>query len=231
MSAKQSSLSLLASIRSLIMEFKSLNLLDSRAQNKTGRTGRLGMEALSRGALKGGLTNSTREIVDSLVLDKVQQVRYMHIAFGCVSLASAFYIIFRIWYDSWRASKLSVSLRRRYAGYTVFKVHAVLLMACRKFDFLWKLHPAESFPLILGLFILIQQFSFVSIQARALNSVFITDCRVSSQVVFTREFIRHSELSGTNLSDRDLRCWIHPLHLRPRDDNSVIKTHSVCAPT
>jgi hypothetical protein len=91
----------------------SLNWLDSRAANKTSRTGQLGMAALNRGAL-GGLSNGTREIVDSLVLDKVQQVRYMHIAFGSISITFVFYIILRIWYDSWRASKLSASLRRRY---------------------------------------------------------------------------------------------------------------------
>jgi hypothetical protein len=69
----------------------------------------------------------------------------------------------------------------------------------RRFDFLWNLHPAESFPLLLGLFILIQQFSFVAIQAKALKSVFIQDCRVSSQVVFTREFRCQMNWSRANL--------------------------------
>lgn len=97
---------------SLKMDPTLLNWLDVRAENKTGRTRKLGMEALSRGTT--GLTNGTREIVDALVLDKVQQVRYMHIAFGTISIVLVVYIILRIWYDSWRASKLSPSLRRRY---------------------------------------------------------------------------------------------------------------------
>lgn len=77
------------------------------------------MEALGRGGLTS-LTNGTREIVDGLVLDKVQQVRYMHIAFGTVSITLVVYIILRIWYDSWRASKLTPSLRRRYVGFVPF---------------------------------------------------------------------------------------------------------------
>lgn len=89
----------------------------------------------------------------------------------------------------------------------------------RRFDFLWNLHPAESFPLLLGLFILIQQFSFVAIQAKALKSVFIQDCRVSSQVVFTREFRCQTNLSRANLWTRNICGWVHSLYLRPRNDN------------
>ncbi|QDS76758.1 hypothetical protein FKW77_001654 [Venturia effusa] len=144
--------------------------LDARAENGTGRTRKLGMEALSRGPLYG-LTNGTREIVDGLVLDKVQQVRYMHMAFGSISIVLVVYIILRIWYDSWRASKLSPSLRRK------------------QFDFLWKLHPAESFPLLLGFFLLIQQVSFLVIQGSALNEIFVVNCAVSSQIVFTQIFV------------------------------------------
>jgi len=90
--------------------------LYSRDQNRTGRTGRLGMEALGRGAGTGGLSNSTKEIFESLILNTVIQVRFMHIAVGCISITLVCYIILRIWYDSWRASKLSVSIRQRYVN-------------------------------------------------------------------------------------------------------------------
>ncbi|TID19981.1 gb [Venturia nashicola] len=147
------------------------NWLESRRMDKTGRTAKLAMEALGRGGASNGITNGTREIVDGLVLDKIQQVRYMHIAFGAVSILLVAYIILRIWYDSWRASQLTPSLRRR------------------KLDFLWKLHPAESFPLLLGVFLLIQQISFVSIQAKTLDKLFVDNCLRSSQVVFTQIFM------------------------------------------
>jgi hypothetical protein len=75
----------------------------------------IGLTYLDRGAseLDESGFNRTRSIIDSLVLDKVVQVRYMHIAFGCISLALALWVIVRIWYDSWRASKLNVKLRPR----------------------------------------------------------------------------------------------------------------------
>lgn len=95
------------------MDLTLLNWLDSRAENKTGSTKQLGIEALSRSPLPG-LTNGTREIIDGFVLDKVQRIRYMHVAIGTVSIIFVVYMILRIWYDSWRASKLSPSLRRRY---------------------------------------------------------------------------------------------------------------------
>lgn len=55
----------------------------------------------------------------------------------------------------------------------------------RRWAFLYNLHPAESFPLILGFVLFFQALAFVLIQSLALQSVFITKCQASSQVVFT----------------------------------------------
>ena len=89
--------------------------LHSRASNKSSLV-QMGLEYLGRGSGDFGDNqfNKTRAIIDNLVLDKVQQVRYMHIAFGCLSIVLAIWIMFRIWYDSWRASKLQVKLRPRF---------------------------------------------------------------------------------------------------------------------
>lgn len=63
----------------------------------------------------GADKNLTNTIVNSLFLFQVQQQRYMHIALGAVSMALALWVIFRIWYDSWRASQMQVKLRPRSA--------------------------------------------------------------------------------------------------------------------
>ena len=80
----------------------------------------IGMAYLDRGTgtmdADGVAYNKTQAIINNLVLDKVVQVRWMHIAFGSVSIALAFWIVVRIWYDSWRASKLKVELRPRFVG-------------------------------------------------------------------------------------------------------------------
>jgi hypothetical protein len=60
-----------------------------------------------------GEFNKTKSIIDNLVRANVVQLREMHIAFGAISIALAILVIVRIWYDSWRASKLQVKLRPR----------------------------------------------------------------------------------------------------------------------
>lgn len=77
--------------------------------------------------------------------------------------------------------------------------HDLRLTRCSKLDFLWKLHPAESFPLVLGFFLLIQQTSFVVIQAKALYKIFVPNCRASSQIVFTRKYIHAERWSNTDI--------------------------------
>ncbi|KAF2397083.1 hypothetical protein EJ06DRAFT_160116 [Trichodelitschia bisporula] len=145
-------------------------------------TNHAGDYALDRGALNYGQDmskmsdmemsqmNTTTAIIGKLVLAQVQQLRVMHIAIGCVSMVVALWIIFRIWYDNWRASKLQVKLRPR------------------RFEFLYELHPAESFPLLLGFGIVLQQFFFIWIQAAALKTVFVPKCPNTAQVVFPQIF-------------------------------------------
>jgi hypothetical protein len=98
----------------------------------------------------------------------------------------------------------------------------------RKLAFLYDLHPAESFPLILGFIILLQQTSFVAIQAAALDSIFIKKCRNSSQVVLTRKSFYL--LGSLNAKwSRNFYHWLFPFRLRPGDDNPFIKTEKICA--
>jgi hypothetical protein len=151
-----------------------------------------GLSSLDRGAGEledDGQFNKTKSIINNLVLDKVIQTRTMHIAFGSISLALAILVIFRIWYDSWRASKLQIKLRPRFVA-VILQLERFHAHICRKWAFLYDLHPAESFPLILGFIILIQQMSFVTIQSTALKSVFIPRCRIASQIVLTRKSSR-----------------------------------------
>ena len=85
----------------------------------------------------------------------------------------------------------------------------------RKWAFLYNLHPAESFPLILGILILSQMFSFVTIQATALNAVFVPNCRNSSQIVLTRKlnsYLHHFE--PETYHTRNLCYWLFPSRVR-----------------
>lgn len=64
-------------------------------------------------------TNRTKEIVNALVLNSVQNQRYMRIGIGAFSIVLAGIIILRIFYDSWRASQLQVKLHPKYVGKAV----------------------------------------------------------------------------------------------------------------
>lgn len=129
--------------------------------------------------------NKTAAIINRLKLSQVKELREMHIGFGSISCALALLLIIRIWHDSWRSQKLNVRIRPRYvqnSGSCTLANTSLL----RRFAFLYDLHPAESFPLILGFTILVQEVAFVGIQAGALKTIFVTKCRKSSQIVFTR---------------------------------------------
>jgi hypothetical protein len=64
--------------------------------------------------------NRTAAIISRFGLQQVRQLREMHIGFGSISCAMAFFLIIRIWYDSWRAQKLSVRLRPRFVVSLLF---------------------------------------------------------------------------------------------------------------
>jgi hypothetical protein len=53
----------------------------------------------------------------------------------------------------------------------------------RRFAFLYRIHPAESFPLILGICIFFQQILFIGVQASSFNSIMITNCRNTAQFI------------------------------------------------
>ena len=59
----------------------------------------------------GESQNQTISTINNILFIQAQQ--HMHIALGAVSIALAMWVILRIWYDSWRASKLQANLRSR----------------------------------------------------------------------------------------------------------------------
>jgi hypothetical protein len=55
--------------------------------------------------------NNLKWLLNDIVLSKIMQQRITQIAFGCISASLALFIIYRIWADSWRASKLRANLQ------------------------------------------------------------------------------------------------------------------------
>ena len=78
-----------------------------------------GMEIVKHGIdlpsyeMSGDAMNHTVDMINKLPLAEVQTMRYVHIGFGCWSAALALAVIARVWYDSWRAQKLSAGRHSR----------------------------------------------------------------------------------------------------------------------
>jgi hypothetical protein len=63
----------------------------------------------------------------------------------------------------------------------------VLLIMKRKFC-LSKIHPAETFPLILALGIMVQGFVFAAVSGEGLQSLFISNCGVVAQFTWVGKY-------------------------------------------
>jgi hypothetical protein len=59
----------------------------------------------------GESQNQTISTIHNIVF--IQAHQHMHIVLGAISIALALWVIFRIWYDSWRTSKLQANLQSR----------------------------------------------------------------------------------------------------------------------
>lgn len=81
---------------------------------------------------------------------------------------------------------------------TLFEL--LCLPHCRKF-FLWAMHPAETFPLVLALGIVVQGVIFAVAQSYGLESLMIDRCSTIAQFVFPGELPRcHHETSLISLA-------------------------------
>jgi hypothetical protein len=57
--------------------------------------------------------NTTRSLIASLQLEKVQTLRTMHLTLGAFSLALTLLTVYRIYSDARRAAALQVTLRKK----------------------------------------------------------------------------------------------------------------------
>jgi hypothetical protein len=113
--------------------------------------------------------NNFTSILESLEMEKMVEGRGVRITFGTISMLLALYMVYRIWLDSWR----SAAAAGRAGGQR----------GLGRLAFLYRLHPAESFPLILGWAIVTQQVVFIAVQASALKDLRTDGCKAKGAVV------------------------------------------------
>jgi hypothetical protein len=132
---------------------------------------------ISPAGTAGQNSNNFTSILESLEMEKMVEGRGVRITFGTISMLLALYMVYRIWLDSWRSCVASGKRENRY-GFGLARMRLTFRLA-----FLYSLHPAESFPLILGWAIIIQQIIFISVQASALNDLQTDSCKAKGSVV------------------------------------------------
>ncbi|KHJ35980.1 hypothetical protein EV44_g6393 [Erysiphe necator] len=118
-----------------------------------------------------GTDVDTINLISSLVLAESKLVRTSTIVLGSFNTLAAFITAVSILYDCYWASK-------RYSP--KFKSSKFCVSS---------IHPAETFPLILAIFIFIQGLIFAGVQGRGLKALFTDGCAELSQLVWPAIFM------------------------------------------
>lgn len=131
----------------------------------------------------GSAQTESQKLISSLVFENSKSIRTSTIILASFNGVAAFATAFSILYDCYCTSKrYGNSSNSKY----VLKFAPLTYLAyvcCRKF-FLWAMHPAETFPLVLALGIVVQGLIFAIAQSFGLESLMIDGCSTIAQFVF-----------------------------------------------
>ena len=131
---------------------------------------------------------TVHNLIQNVEMEKILEGRSIRVALGVVSALLAIYVVYRIWLDNWRTTVLSYRQRSKY----IHHFHAVqqyFANSSRKYSFLYHLHPAELFPLVLGFAIFIQEVVFVTIQAITINQMPTSNCKEPGIFALLSQFL------------------------------------------
>ncbi|POS83244.1 hypothetical protein EPUL_005530, partial [Erysiphe pulchra] len=115
--------------------------------------------------------DDTINLISSLVLAESKLVRTSTIILASFNILAAFITASSILYDCYWASK-RCNPKFKSSKFCVSSIH-----------------PADTFPLILAIFIFIQGLIFVGVQGRGLQTLYVDDCEGISQIVWPAIFI------------------------------------------
>jgi hypothetical protein len=128
-------------------------------------------------------TTATQKLISTLVFANSKSVRTSTIILASFNVVAAFATATSILYDCYCTSrKYSNNEKSKYdSGRRLLEGFANQFG--RKF-FLWAMHPAETFPLVLASGIVVQGIVFAVAQSFGLQALMIDGCNAIAQVVF-----------------------------------------------
>ncbi|TVY15714.1 hypothetical protein LARI1_G006542 [Lachnellula arida] len=131
-------------------------------------------------------SNATGILIEELVFAESKSVRTSTIILAVFNTLAAFATACSILYDCYFAYKRCNPKFK--ASYVHGLFEEIILTTSRRFC-IRTIHPAETFPLILAIGIVIQGIVFAAVQGQGLTSLFTTGCSVTAQFMWPALFI------------------------------------------
>jgi hypothetical protein len=132
---------------------------------------------------EGSDQTQAQRLISSLVFENSKSIRTSTIILAAFNGVAAFATAFSILYDCYCTSKrYGNTSNSKYVFQDALSIHLAYL--CYRKFFLWAMHPAETFPLVLALGIVVQGLIFAIAQSFGLESLMIDSCSTIAQFVF-----------------------------------------------
>jgi len=157
----------------------------ARAMNETASA------VLYQTAKSNSTTNTTNtatlRLINSLVFAESKSIRTSTIILAVFNILASGATAASILYDCyWASKRCNPKFKSSYVAFG--RTKEFMLTGNRKFC-ISSMHPAETFPLILAIGIVLQGIAFAIIQAQGLSSLFIKGCSTIAQVMWPGTYI------------------------------------------
>ena len=131
----------------------------------------------------GSDQTEAQRLISSLVFENSKSIRTSTIILASFNGLAAFATAFSILYDCYCTSKRYGNTSNSKYGF-LETLSSYLAYVYHRKVFLWAMHPAETFPLVLALGIVVQGVIFAVAQSFGLESLMIDSCSTIAQFVF-----------------------------------------------
>jgi hypothetical protein len=162
---------------------------------------------------KSAKSNATGLLIQELVFAESKSVRTSTIILAVFNILAAFATACSILYDCYSASKrCNPKFKASYVYGDESEKHVLIVR--RKFC-IRTIHPAETFPLILAIGIVIQGIVFAAVQGQGLRSLFTNGCSITAQFMWPGKYI--VEIHGYGADEfSTFHCAIYSICFRNR---------------
>lgn len=169
----------------------------------------------------GSDQTEAQKLISSLVFENSKSIRTSTIILASFNGLAAFATAFSILYDCYCTSKRYGNTSNSKYGFPGTP-SSYLAYVYRRKIFLWAMHPAETFPLVLALGIVVQGIIFAAAQSFGLESLMIDRCSTIAQFVFPGKLpVGHRETVADSTSN--ISAFLYPYSFWCRVRDTIVK--------